>query len=197
MSVVELAAPEPQAAPPNETSVVWPTWTNLVDNWRAQDAGWLRNRSIQIFPDAATRTSVLSGVTLIAGMLSYIQTGSVAGGPDFYDGSAWTSIRYPNLNVISDATSVTLRRQGAGTGVQLMNDGSVNMAKAFMGTGGIGATIDNTGILLKIGADTAKLTTDANGFAMDSPLNITGGLQTSALATLNSLTVTGATTLSG
>jgi len=122
-------------------------------------------------------------VTLIAGMLSYIQTGSVAGGPDFYDGSAWTSIRYPNLNVISDATSVTLRRQGAGTGVQLMNDGSVNMAKAFIGTGSIGSTLDQTGLVMKIGADTAKLATDANGFTMDSPLNITGGLQTSAAIT--------------
>jgi len=184
------------AVPGTATDYIFPDWRNAIDNWREQDAEWLRNRSVNIFPDASTRTSVM-GTPPMVGLMSFLQSGSVAGGPDFWDGSGWQSVRYPNLGFTSDGTSFTLRRQGAGTGVQLMSDGSVNMAKAFMGTGGIGATIDNTGILLKIGADTAKLTTDANGFAMDSPLNITGGLQTSALATLNSLTVTGATTLSG
>jgi hypothetical protein len=92
---------------------------------------------------------------------------------------------------------VTLRRYPAGTGIQLMNDGSVNIAKAFIGTGGIGATIDNTGITLKIGADTAKIATDANGFTFDSPIALGANALYAGPITASQLTVSGLSTLGG
>lgn len=178
--------------PTNATSAVFPDWTDLVDNWREADAEWLRNRSVQVFPDAASRTTAL-GTPPMFGMLSIVQSGSVAGGPDFWNGSAHESIRYPNLNVISDSTSVTLRRQGAGTGVQLLNDGSVNIAKEFVGTGGQGSTQDSTGVAIKIGAKTVKLATDATSLTIDSPVTVSGAISASSVSAPNITSTTAIT----
>lgn len=192
MSDVEVqdAGVELETAPPAAGSNVFPVWTDLQDTWRATDAHWLRNRTIQIFPDAASRTTALAGQTSF-GMLSILQAGSVAGGPDFWNGSAWESTRYPNLNVTSDGTSVTLKREGASpsTGLQLLNDGSVNIAKEFVGTGGVGSTQDTTGFTIKIGGKTVKLATDATSLTVDSPVAITGTLSATGAITAPSLTV--------
>lgn len=185
-------------APPTPDSDVFPTWTDLVDNWRAADAHWLRNRVMQIFPDAATRTTELTGHTTF-GMMSIVPlVGAAVGGPDFWTGSAWESIRYPNLGVASDGTSVTLKRVGGSGGVQLVNDGSVNASKLFGGTGGVGGTLDVTGVTVKVGAKTAKLATNATDLTVDSPVNVSGGVTASGTVAANALsapTVTASTTL--
>ena len=176
-------------APGSSTdSTLFPDWTNLVDNWRDTDAEWLRNRVNQPFPDVATRNSIMTGKAQF-GMLSTLQSGSVAGGPDFWDGATWQSIRYPNLGFTSDGTSFTLRRQGAGTGVQLMSDGSVNMVKAVVGTGGLGETLDQTGISMKVGTKTVKLATDAAGLTVDSPVTVTGTPTATGAISAPSITV--------
>jgi hypothetical protein len=188
------------AAPPAATSVVWPDWANGFDTWREQDAEWLRNRIVGVFPDAGSasgRDTIMNPVAKSYGMMSILQSGSVAGGPDFWNGAAWESIRYPNLNVTSDANGVTLKRQGAGTGIQLLTDGSVNMAKAFVGTGGVGSTLDNTGVAVKIGAKTVKLATDATQLTIDSPVSIAGGLTLTGALSVPSATVTGGLTVQG
>lgn len=188
-------------APSSPTAAIFPDWTNLVDNWRDTDAEWLRNRIVSPFADAASRDTVMTPVAKNFGMMSILQAGSVAGGPDFWNGAAWESVRYPNLAVTSDATSVTLKRQGAGTGVQLINDGSVNMAKTFVGTGswptGPGVLLDNTGLSLKIGAKTVKLSTDGTQLLVDSPVLISGALTLTGALTVPSETVTGALAVQG
>jgi hypothetical protein len=73
-------------APSSATAAVFPDWTNLVDNWRDTDAEWLRNRTVSPFADAAARDAVMNPVTKNFGMMSIIQAGSVAGGPDFWNG---------------------------------------------------------------------------------------------------------------
>lgn len=176
---------ELMTAPTSPTDESFPVWTDLVDNWRAIDAHWLRNRSVQIFPDATARNTALGG-SAMKGMLSYLDTTPPAGhpgGPDFYDGSAWQSVRYPNLNVTSDATSVTLRQVSAGSGISLLSDGSVNIAKAFIGTGGIGSTLDNTGIAVKVGTKTVKLATDTTALTVDSPVKVTGNIDSTGTIT--------------
>ena len=130
-------------------------------------------------------------------MMSILQTGSLTGGPDYWDGAAWQPIRYANLNVTSDGTSVTLRRQGAGSGVQLMNDGSVNTVKNVVGTGGIGYVGDQTGLAIHIGAKTVKLATDATQLTIDSPVSIAGGLTLTGALSVASATVTGGLTVQG
>jgi hypothetical protein len=184
-------------APSSATAAVFPDWTNLVDNWRDTDAEWLRNRTVSPFADAAARDAVMNPVTKNFGMMSIIQAGSVAGGPDFWNGLAWEGIRYPNLAVSSDATSVTLKRQGAGSGIQLLSDGSVNTVKNVVGTGGVGYVGDQTGIALTVGAKTVKLATNATALTIDSPVAITGGLTLTGPLTVPSETVTGALTVQG
>jgi hypothetical protein len=185
------------AAPGSATATVWPDWANGFDNWREQDAEWLRNRIVSPFPDVATRDTIMNPVAKSFGMMSILQAGSVAGAPDFWNGAAWESIRYPNLNVTSDATSVTLKRQGAGSGIQLMNDGSVNTVKNVVGTGGIGYVGDTTGISMKIGAKTVKLATDATQLTIDSPVSIAGGLTLTGALSVNSVNVTAGLTVGG
>src|SRR4249920_3760527 len=144
------------SVPTAPTDEIFPVWTDLVNNWRAVDAHWLRNRTVQIFDDAAERTSVITSP--FQGQLSYLKgTDSL----EFRKASAWESVRYPNLTVASDATTVSMRRTGAGTGLILKSDGSTEIASLFAGSGGLGATVDNTGLSLKVGTKTVKLVTDA------------------------------------
>lgn len=184
-------------APSSATAAIFPDWTNLVDNWRDTDAEWLRNRIVSPFADSAARDTVMNPVAKSFGMMSILQAGSVVGGPDFWTGTAWESVRYPNLAVSSDATSVTLRRQGAGSGIQLLNDGSVNTVKNVVGTGGIGYVGDQTGLALHIGAKTVKLSTDATQLTIDSPVSIAGALTLTGALNVPSETVTGALTVQG
>ena len=186
------------AAPPSATDLTYPDWTNLQDTWREQDAEWLRNRSVSLWASASTRTS--GQASPMKGAVSARQDGY--GDPEFWTGAAWEAVRYPNLTVQSQVgppASVLLRYATANpaTGIQLLNDGSVNISKTFVGTGGLGYTGDQTGIALHVGTKTVKLATDANGLTVDSPVAITGGLTTTGPATLNSLTVTGAVNFSG
>ena len=190
-------------APATPIDAIYPDWTNLVDIWRDTDAEWLRNRVVQLFPDVASRTTALSGKTVF-GMLSAIASGSLAGGPDFWNGTGWESVRYPGLNY--DPATFTLRRQGAspGTGIQLQSDGSVNMRASFTGTGtdfasGIGTYVDNTGLSIKIGTKAVKFTTDTTQLMIDSPVRVGGALVatgaiTAPSASLNTLAVSGALT---
>jgi hypothetical protein len=179
-------------APPTATDLAYPDWTDLVDTWRERDAEWLRNRVVSLWADGSGRTA--GQPSPMKGALSSLQNGY--GAPDFWTGSAWESIRYPNLDVLSDATSVTLRRLGAGSGIQLINDGSVNTVKNVVGTGGLGYVGDQTGIALHVGAKTVKLATDATGLTVDSPVSITGALTltgalNAASATIPNITSTG------
>jgi hypothetical protein len=186
-------------APVSATALVFPDWTDLTDTWREIDAEWLRNRSVNILADAAARTAAITAP--LKGMIAPVQSGT--GAPDFFNGAAWESVRYPNLDVISDGTSATLRRTGASpaTGIQLVNDGSVNIAKGFLGTGGIGSTLDNTGIAIKVGAKTVKLATNATQLTVDSPVLITGAVNVTGAVTatgaVQGATVTGTTSITG
>ena len=183
------------AAPTSPTQAVYPDWTNLADVWRDTDAEWLRNRVVQIYADAASRTADLTAGKVVSGMVSILQAGSLAGGPDFWNGTTWESVRYPGLNY--DPVTFTLRKQGAspGTGISLQSDGSVNMRAAFIGTGtdfnsGIGNLMDNTGYSIKIGTKAVKFTTDATQLLIDSPVRITGALTTTGALNVPSATIT-------
>jgi cytoskeletal protein CcmA (bactofilin family) len=188
------------AIPTAPTDTGLPDWTDLVNSWHAVDAEWLRNHSVPIFVDG-TNTGSGRGALYTApqkGALSVVQSGD--GSPDFYNGSAWTSVRYPGLDVSQPTGStVLLRATGAspGTGIQLMADGSTNTAKGFFGAGGVGSTLDNTGIAIHIGAKTVKLATDGTQLTIDSPVSIAGALTLTGALTVPSETITGALTVQG
>ena len=136
------------AKPTAATDEIYPVWTDLVDNWRAVDAHWLRNRTVQIFDDNAERISVITAP--FPGQLSYLKTPKSL---EFYHDTVWESVRYPNLTVTSDATTVTLRQVAAGSGIVLASDGSTSIAYAHRGPAhrGRGERLDATGITVKVG----------------------------------------------
>lgn len=163
------------SAPAAPTDEVWPVWTDFVDNWRAVDAHWFRDRVVNLFDNAAARlASGINGAAL-PGSLSFLQ--DVNSLEFFKGGTAWESVRYPNLSVTSDSTSVLLRQTAAGSGVQLINDGTARIDKLNGGAGVL--LVDTTGVSIKTGAKTVKMTTDAAQLLVDSPVSITGALAAS------------------
>jgi hypothetical protein len=175
------------APPTTPTDEIYPVWTDLVNNWRAVDAHWIRDRLVQVFDDATERTSVL-GASARQGMLSYLKgTDSL----EFRKASAWESVRYPNLAVTSDATTVNLRRTGAGSGLTLKSDGSTEITTLFAGTGGLGSLLDSTGLSIKVGAKTVKFITDSTQLLVDSPVKVTGDVEATAALKGASAALTG------
>jgi len=173
------------AIPTAPTDEIFPVYTDLVDNWRAVDVHWLRNRTVQIFDDAGERSGVIAAP--FPGMLSYLKTPKSL---EFYHDTVWESVRYPNLVVSSDATTTTLKQQSAGNGVVLRSDGSVmvNVLIVNQPTAAGGVQLDNTGILVKVGTKSVKIATDATQLLIDSPVKVTGDIESSG--TLRGATVT-------
>ena len=170
----------------------WPVWTDLSDNWRAADAHWLRDRVVNMFDNAAARSTALTGQTLVPGGLSFLQD---VPSLEFYKSgdpglaSSWESVRYPNLAVTSDATTVQLRRTGAGSGLILDSSGVANTEKLNAGLGALivgvaGATL-HTGVA---GNKTVLLATDATALTIDSPVKIAGALTAPSVALTGALT---------
>lgn len=185
-------------APSAETSEVWPVWTDLVDNWRAIDVHWMRDRVVNLFDNLAARTS--SGIAPLAGSLSFLQD---INSLEFYrnDGK-WESVRYPNLSVTSAAgppATVSLRQTAAGTGITLQSDGYAAIEKLNAGLSTL--LVDTTGATLKVGAGKAvKFATDAvsgGSLTIDSPVKITGTLSATGALNAPSLTLTGNLTVAG
>jgi hypothetical protein len=194
-----------EAIPSTPTDSIFPVWTDLVNNWRAVDCHWLRDRAVQIFPDVATRTSALDP-SAIPGMLSYIT------GTDSLEmrkaNNTWEAVRYPNVGVTSDAASALLKYAGSGSGLSLVkagtstNDGSVAIVNFFAGTGtyqsplstSTGVTIDATGLSIKVGTKVVKLATDATQLTINSPISVTGDITSSTTLKAPAATLTGALT---
>jgi len=178
------------SAPSSPTAEVWPVWTDFVDNWRAVDAHWFRARVVNVFDNAAARTTALSSNTPIIGALTYLQ--DVDSLEMYKSTGAWESVRYPNLAVTSDSTTVQLRRTGAGAGISLQSDGYAAIEKLNAGLGALNVT--STAAALKTGAKTVTLTTDATQLLVDSPVRVTGALTTTGALSAPSLALTGALT---
>lgn len=181
------------SAPGTEVIEAWPVWTDFVDNWRAIDAHWIRDRVVNIFDDNTKRGA--SGIVPIQGTLTFLQgTNSL----EFYKGgtpslaASWESVRYPNLAVTSDATTVTLRQTSGGSGIVLASDGTANIEKLNAGLGTLLANV--AGVSIKTGAKTVVLTTGGTSLAIDSPVTITGTLNATGAFTAASAALTGAVT---
>lgn len=182
------------SAPGTEVIEAWPVWTDFVDNWRAIDAHWIRDRVVNIFDDNTKRGA--SGIVPIQGTLTFLQgTNSL----EFYKGgtpslaASWESVRYPNLAVSSDATTVTLRQTSGGSGIILASDGTANIEKLNAGLGTLLANV--AGVTLKVGANKAVvLATNATALTVDSPVSITGTLNATGALTVPSATLSGTLT---
>lgn len=179
------------SAPSSPVAEVWPVWTDFVDNWRAIDAHWFRDRVVNIFDNAAARTAAGINASAIQGSLTFLQD---VNSLEFYKGAnVWESVRYPNLAVSSDATTVTLRQTAAGSGIILQSDGTAAIEKLNAGLGAL--VVNTTSMSLKTGAKTVVLTTDAASLLINSPVVVTG-LVTATSGQINgALGVTGTLTV--
>ena len=162
--------------PASPADEIIPVYTDLVDNWRAVDAHWYRNRVVHVFDDAAERTAKLTSPT--QGMVTYLKTTDSL---EVRKASAWESVRYPNMVVASDATTVSLRQKDAGAGLILRADGSVGATVLTVANpASTGMTLDATGLAIKVGTKIAKIATDATNLIVDSPVKVTGDIESSA-----------------
>jgi hypothetical protein len=176
------------SAPSSPVAEVWPVWTDFVDNWRAIDAHWFRDRVVNVFDNVAARTASGINASAIQGSLTFLQD---VNSLEFYKGAnVWESVRYPNLAVSSDATTVTLRQTSAGSGIILQSDGTAAIEKLNAGLGTM--LVGVAGLTLKVGANKAVvLTTDATSLAINSPVKVTGDISASTA------TIAGAASIGG
>lgn len=184
-------------------------WQDYISNWRTRDTSWMQERLILRYQTSAARTSDW-GATPKAGQVTYNDETKTlemwrAGSPGAWVRSLMFQFLTSNKD---DAAGVNLSHTGAsGKGVQLTPTSMLVDAPTTNWLNGV-AILDATGLALKVGAITAKLSTDVDGLTVD-PLVKTGSLLAAsaaitgqvsagslaaATATLTtSLTMTGAT----
>jgi hypothetical protein len=151
------------------------TWQDNVNNWRKVDGDWLQNRSILRFTDVAQRDSVLTAPA--AGQVIFRADAAAvpADGLEVRVGTAWIPYRGlpQNLSKVTDsATQVVLaHKDAAGQGVVFNSTGGVGVNTDFTVRGGV-LKVEASGVSIKTGAVTAKLTTDATYLLSDKPLSV-------------------------
>lgn len=148
-----------------------PNWTDFVDNWREKDAEWLRDRTIMRFPTATARDIDMGSAT--AGTIIY------RADTDQFEAKRAAGTFQPfralpqNLAVTTDSsTSVLFAHSAAGgLGLNFTPTALQVNATAFSVLGGI-LGVDSTGVTVKTGTKTAKLTTSATDLVSDTPLTV-------------------------
>ena len=142
-------------------------WQDYKNNWREVDAEWIQGRAILRYEDAARRDSSLPGAS--PGQVVYNQTTDALELRSKL--GTWLSYRAlpQNLKTVTDTASL-VKISHAQSGDKGLTFGTTNistdMPLSVMGV----LTADGTGVLIKTGAKTAKLTTDADSLVSDSPI---------------------------
>lgn len=187
-------------------------WQDYISNWRTRDTGWMQERLILRYQTPAARTADWPAPK--SGQVTYNDTTGLL---EMWSQtkSAWLrSLMFQFLlSNKDDAAGVSLFHTGSGAkGVQLTPTSLLVDAPSTNWLNGVGV-LDVTGLALKVGAKTAKLSTDATNLVSDSPIKapslasdgaisavgaITAGSLSAASATFTtSLTLTGATVNGG
>lgn len=152
-----------------------PDWADFVNNWREKDAEWLRDRSIMRFATTASRDTAVSGAS--PGTFVYrADAESGAGGWEAkrQTGGFFSFRPLPvNLATSVDTTSSVVLAHGlaSGKGINFTPTTVLVNADNFNLHAGV-LTSDATGINIKTGTKTAKLTTNTTSLLVDSPLSV-------------------------
>jgi len=145
-------------------------WSDYVDNWREADAEWIQARTILRFQTSAARDAALPGAGagqfIYNGTNDYLEYRSSSG--------TWKSYKAtPNYlagGQQDDVSGVVFAHaNAAGKGImltptQVQTSAPLNVLTNTM-------LVDTTGINLKVGAKTVKLSTDAANLVSDSPIS--------------------------
>ena len=172
-------------------------WVDYTDYWREADAEWMMQRSILRYATAATRATDWGATPTSFGQVTYNDTTDrleVASKTQ----NAWATVpQWVNLTSTQDSAagvSISHKTATSNRGIVFQPTQTVMDNPVLISTGGL--TVDGTGLTLKTGAKTAKLTTDATNLVSDSPITATGATLSGPL-TGTTATLSGTLTLSG
>ena len=171
---------------PDEAPYGVADWTDFEDNWREKDAEWLQGLGVPRFTTTAERdaklTAPATGRLVYNGQTGYLQLRGVSAWADYKPLPVY-------LAAITDTSAqVLLAHTGAaGKGVSFTpTNVHVNHDLLVLTTV---LSVTATGMSLKTGTKTAKLTTDATSLVSDSPITAPGFSSTSGGTVTGTLTV--------
>lgn len=156
---------------PDEAPFGVALWDDYADNWRQKDAEWLQSRGILRFATAAARDAAIG--TPQEGQLVYNATGSVL---QLRKPTGWTDFKPLPANLTTtqdDATAVLIGHSlSSGKGISFggVTPFEVHVNTDFKVQNGV-LLVQTSGVSIKTGARTAKLTTDALNLVSDSPVS--------------------------
>ena len=172
---------------PDEAPYGIADWTDFEDNWRDKDAEWLQGLGVPRFSTTAQRDAKLTAPA--TGRLCF---NAEAGYLQLRGASAWADYKPLPLFMTKgedSATQVLLSHvNAAGKGVAFSGTGpgyEVHVNTNLRAQNGV-LVVDTTGVSVKTGAATAKLTTDAAALVSDVQIKapsmaVTGAVSTGAL----------------
>ena len=162
-------------------------WVDYSNYWREGDAEWLMERSVLRYADATARTA--QWPTPKFGHVTYneatdrLETFSKVA-------NAWSTVQqYVNLVSTQDTTGgVAISHKTAGSKGIIFEPTRTQLDNPIWVMGGV-LGVDGTGVTVKTGAKTVKLTTNATDLVSDSPISGTtltlSGTLTGVNATLS------------
>lgn len=176
-------------------------WVDYSNYWREGDAEWLMERTTLRYGTAAARTA--DWPTPKFGQITYNEQSIALGGGVYADRPEMWSKQHgawvPLLmlaNITStkdDSAGVALSHKLAGGKGVIFEPTRTQMDNPLWIMGGV-MGIDSTGVTIKTGAKTVKLTTDAVGLVSDSPISATA-FTTAGTLTAANLSVSGTLTV--
>ena len=164
------------------TDVQWgkSTWVNYVDNWTDVYADYVQRKGISRFHTAAERDAALPSP--YPGEVCYnlasdrLELRSNAG--------AWLRMSFLPLNLTSwqdDVTGVAMGHNLSGNKGVIFGPTDVKVTLPLNVLNGV-TYVDSTGLNMKTGVTTVKITTDGVGLALDKPVTAPTFVPTAALA---------------
>lgn len=175
-----------QAEPIPDVQYGISNWQDYINNWREKDAEWIQERIILRFATLTDRDSKLSA----AKPGTYAWVNDIGGGEEMLTWKAkdntWKNFRplAQSFKQTETAGVVTLTHIQAGgkglvfTGASGTGTISSSLPFSVLGTLGVGFDLGTnqptTGVTIKTGTKTAKLTTDAANLISDTPLTLPG-----------------------
>ena len=183
-------------------------WTDYSNYWREGDAEWLMERTVLRYATPAARAA--DWPTPKFGQITYNEQSVALGGGLYADRPEMWSKQHnawvPLLMIANimgtkdDAAGVGLAHKLAGGKGVVFEPARTVLDNPIYVMGGV-LTVDATGLTIKTGAKTVKLTTDATSLVSDSPISATalstGGALTAVSATLSGSLTVANITLSG
>jgi hypothetical protein len=166
-------------------------WQDYISNWREKDAEWIQERTILRYATPTARSTDWSAPR--AGHVTY---NGLSDRLEMFSGlrSSWVGIlMFQYLTSIKDdATAVNISHTASG-GKGINIGPSLTSLDNPLNVMGSVLAVDGTGVTVKTGAKTAKLTTDANNLISDTPVSAPGFITAGALTATGNITGASAT----